>query len=42
VYGVPESYLIDKSGVIRFKQIGAVTIEVIENDILPLTRKLSQ
>ena len=40
VYGVPETYLIDKEGVIRFKKIGAVTPEVLEQEILPLIRKL--
>jgi cytochrome c biogenesis protein CcmG/thiol:disulfide interchange protein DsbE len=40
VYGVPESYLIDKEGVIRFKQIGPVTIEVIEKTIVPMVRSL--
>jgi cytochrome c biogenesis protein CcmG/thiol:disulfide interchange protein DsbE len=42
VYGVPETYLIDKDGVIRFKQIGPVTPEVVQNKILPLTKELSK
>jgi cytochrome c biogenesis protein CcmG/thiol:disulfide interchange protein DsbE len=40
VYGVPETFLIDQQGVVRFKQIGPLTPEVIENKILPLVRKL--
>ena len=40
VYGVPETYVIDKNGVIRFKQIGPVTPKVLEEKILPLVRKL--
>jgi cytochrome c biogenesis protein CcmG/thiol:disulfide interchange protein DsbE len=40
VYGVPETFLIDKQGVIRFKQIGPVTPEVLQDKILPLARKL--
>jgi cytochrome c biogenesis protein CcmG/thiol:disulfide interchange protein DsbE len=36
VYGAPESFLIDKSGVIRFKQIGPITEEVWNNKILPM------
>ena len=40
VYGVPETFVIDKNGVIRFKQIGPVTPEVLRDDILPLLRKL--
>jgi hypothetical protein len=40
VYGVPESYLIDKNGVIRFKQTGPLTPEVIRNQLLPLIARL--
>jgi cytochrome c biogenesis protein CcmG/thiol:disulfide interchange protein DsbE len=40
VYGVPETYVIDKQGVIRYKQIGPVTPEVLEAKILPLVKKL--
>ena len=42
VYGAPESYLIDKQGVIRFKQIGPITDEVWNNKILPLAKQLAQ
>jgi cytochrome c biogenesis protein CcmG/thiol:disulfide interchange protein DsbE len=35
VYAAPESFLVDSSGVIVFKQIGALTSEVIETEILP-------
>ena len=41
VYGVPETFLIDKQGVIRFKQIGVLTPEVLNDKILPLLRKLN-
>ena len=40
VYGVPETYVIDKKGVIRYKQIGPVTPEVLDAKIVPLVRKL--
>jgi cytochrome c biogenesis protein CcmG/thiol:disulfide interchange protein DsbE len=40
VYGVPETFLIDKQGVIRFKQIGPLTPEVLRDKILPLARRL--
>ena len=40
VYGVPETFLIDKQGVIRFKQIGPVTPEVIDRKLLPLIKQL--
>ncbi|HZZ93259.1 MAG TPA: DsbE family thiol:disulfide interchange protein [Usitatibacter sp.] len=41
VYGVPETFVIDKQGVIRYKQIGPITPEALEKKILPLIRKLS-
>jgi cytochrome c biogenesis protein CcmG/thiol:disulfide interchange protein DsbE len=40
VYGVPETYVIDKQGVIRYKQIGAVTHESLQKTILPLVAEL--
>jgi cytochrome c biogenesis protein CcmG/thiol:disulfide interchange protein DsbE len=40
VYGVPETYVIDREGTIRFKQIGPVTPRVLQERILPLVRKL--
>jgi len=40
VYGVPETFVIDKQGVIRYKNIGPVTPEILEAKILPLIRKL--
>ena len=40
VYGVPETYVIDKQGIIRYKRIGAVTPQVLETQILPLLKKL--
>ena len=38
VYAAPESFLVDADGTIIFKQIGAVTPEVIEKEILPRIR----
>ena len=40
VYGVPETYVIDKSGVIQYKQIGPVTVDVLKKTILPLVKEL--
>jgi cytochrome c biogenesis protein CcmG, thiol:disulfide interchange protein DsbE len=42
VYGVPETYLIDAEGVIRYKQIGPVTAAVLEGKILPLAMALKK
>jgi cytochrome c biogenesis protein CcmG/thiol:disulfide interchange protein DsbE len=40
VYGVPETYVIDQKGVIRYKYIGPITDQALRSDILPLIRKL--
>jgi cytochrome c biogenesis protein CcmG, thiol:disulfide interchange protein DsbE len=42
VYGVPETFLIDKQGVIRFKQIGPITEDVWRHKMLPLVQQLRQ
>jgi cytochrome c biogenesis protein CcmG/thiol:disulfide interchange protein DsbE len=39
VYAAPESFLVDAGGTIVFKQIGAMTPEVIEQEILPRVRQ---
>jgi cytochrome c biogenesis protein CcmG/thiol:disulfide interchange protein DsbE len=41
VYGVPETFIIDRQGVIRYKQIGPITPEVIRDKIEPLVRQLN-
>ena len=41
VYGVPETFVIDKQGVIRFKQIGPVTPEILQSRIVPLLKALN-
>ncbi len=41
VYGVPETYIIDRGGVIRYKHIGPVTPEVLRDEIEPLVRRLN-
>ena len=40
VYGVPETYVIDGKGVIRYKRIGPVTVQILQEKILPLVRQL--
>ena len=40
VYGVPETYVIDKQGVIQYKQIGPVTPKNLNEKILPLIKEL--
>jgi cytochrome c biogenesis protein CcmG/thiol:disulfide interchange protein DsbE len=38
VYGLPETYLIDREGVVRFKHAGALTPDVVQQKLLPLMR----
>jgi len=40
VYGAPETYLIDRDGVIRFKQTGPLTWPIIEQKIMPLVASM--
>lgn len=42
VYGVPETFVVDKQGIIRYKQIGPVTADALERKILPLVRELQK
>lgn len=42
VYGVPESYVIDKAGVIRYKHIGPITAEALQKTIIPLINELKK
>ncbi|GAB4213529.1 MAG: DsbE family thiol:disulfide interchange protein [Rhodoferax sp.] len=42
VYGVPESFLIDKAGIIRYKQIGPFTEDAIQTKLIPLIRELNR
>ena len=42
VYGVPESFLIDAQGIIRYKKIGPLTKADFSEDILPLINKLKK
>ena len=42
VYGVPETFVIDRRGVVRFKQVGPLTPQVLEQRILPLLKELSR
>jgi cytochrome c biogenesis protein CcmG/thiol:disulfide interchange protein DsbE len=41
VYGVPETFIMDREGIVRFKQIGPLTPDVIRTQIEPLVRKLN-
>jgi cytochrome c biogenesis protein CcmG/thiol:disulfide interchange protein DsbE len=42
VYGVPETFVVDKTGHIRYKHVGPLTSADIENTILPLVARLQK
>ena len=41
VYGVPETYVIDRKGVIRYKHIGPLTADIVQQKVEPLVKELS-
>lgn len=42
VYGTPETFVIDKNGIIRYKYIGPLTDAVWVNELLPLIKDLQK
>jgi cytochrome c biogenesis protein CcmG, thiol:disulfide interchange protein DsbE len=40
VYGAPETFIMDKQGIIRHKHIGPITVDDLNNEILPLIAQL--
>jgi cytochrome c biogenesis protein CcmG/thiol:disulfide interchange protein DsbE len=42
VYGAPETFVVDRHGIIRYKQIGPLTADDLENTILPLIKRLQE
>ena len=40
VYGVPETYVIDHQGVIRYKHIGPLSADVVREKLEPLVKEL--
>ncbi len=42
VYGVPETFVIDKQGIIRHKVIGPVTRQSLVEDVMPLLKELEK
>lgn len=41
VYGVPETFVIDRQGVVRYKHIGPLTPEVLRDKVEPLLKRLA-
>ena len=42
VYGIPETFVIDKHGLVRHKHTGPVTTEVLDTELLPLVEQLQK
>ena len=42
VYAVPETFVIDKQGIIRYKYIGPLNRQVIDETLMPLLKKLNE
>lgn len=42
VYGVPETFIVDDAGRIRYRHLGPLTPEAIRDTLLPLVRVLSE
>jgi cytochrome c biogenesis protein CcmG, thiol:disulfide interchange protein DsbE len=40
VYGVPETYVIDREGIVRRRFVGPLSGEAVDRDLLPLLRQL--
>ena len=41
VYGVPESYLLDPTGIVRWRMAGPITAEIADSQLRPLIRAMS-
>lgn len=42
VYGVPETFVVDKAGMIRYKHIGPLSVQDLQQKIIPLVRELQK
>jgi cytochrome c biogenesis protein CcmG/thiol:disulfide interchange protein DsbE len=42
VYGVPETYVVDRGGRVRLRHVGPLTAQIVDRDILPLLRRLTE
>ena len=42
VYGIPETFIIDNTGTIRYKHVGPITPEILNTVIVPIIKKVSQ
>jgi cytochrome c biogenesis protein CcmG/thiol:disulfide interchange protein DsbE len=42
VYGIPETFIIDATGTIRYKLVGPITQEILNSTIVPIIKNISQ
>lgn len=42
VYGAPETFVVDAQGIVRYKHIGPLTVEDVQQTILPLVNRLRE
>ncbi len=42
VYGVPETFVVDRGGIVRYRHVGAITEDLLRDEIRPLLAKLKQ
>jgi len=42
VYGTPETFIIDRQGIIRYKHVGAMTMQIWEGELLPFIQVLER
>ena len=42
VYGIPETFVVDGRGMIRYKHVGPINGDILEDEILPVIKKLSR
>ncbi len=42
LYGLPETFVIDRNGVIRFRWAGPLTADIVNQNILPLIKRLEK
>ena len=42
VYGIPETFIVDGQGTIRYKHVGPINEDILEDVILPVIEKLSR
>ncbi|MGV8941403.1 MAG: redoxin family protein, partial [Lysobacter sp.] len=40
IYGAPETFLVDGKGIVRWKRVGAVSQQLLDEEVLPLLTKI--